>query len=362
LTPENRVSLSRRLAARSGELVLDYERRLASINSDLLADDLARAQCLQVAREVIDDVVRCFSVSSSGSLAESSIDASFAHQVGDSRANGGIHPNESLRAAEILFEVVLGGVRQLVAAEPDAGVLISVAAEALHHTLMARIRFAAGGYTSFLLNRVTEAHMLERRRLAREIHDRLGSEVSAGARSVEVAEFKLHTDPAEAQLLLARAGEALREASENIRRLAQDLQMRTFTNGLEDALRRSIELLVSNEADIRVEVSGDESWVPPAVLDEFFLVVREAIRNSLTHGRPQCVSVHIDIAPHEVRASVADNGVGFDLAGERGPGVGISSMAERVEALGGLLHIFSLPGHGTSVEAKAPLGRPTHAV
>jgi signal transduction histidine kinase len=67
------------------------------------------------------------------------------------------------------------------------------------------------------------------------------------------------------------------------------------------------------------------------------------------------VVVRVEIAPHEVRASVEDDGVGFAQDERPEAGLGLVSMRERIALLGGMVNIFSVPGRGTSVEVRVPL-------
>jgi signal transduction histidine kinase len=111
-------------------------------------------------------------------------------------------------------------------------------------------------------------------------------------------------------------------------------------------------------ADVRLRVSGDETWASPAVIGEAFLILREAIRNALRHAAPRLVLIGVAVAPHELYAWVEDDGRGFVL-GSHAASVpadnGLTSMRERVALLGGRLTIVSVPGRGTLVELLVPL-------
>ena len=112
----------------------------------------------------------------------------------------------------------------------------------------------------------------------------------------------------------------------------------------------------SEDVDTPLEVNGDEAWAQPLVLDETFLIVREAAHNALTHGDPKIVRIRVNIAPHELQASIEDNGCGFTASDlSRSDGVGMSSMRERAELLGGALSVSSWPNSGTIVDLSVPL-------
>jgi signal transduction histidine kinase len=86
-----------------------------------------------------------------------------------------------------------------------------------------------------------------------------------------------------------------------------------------------------------------------------FRIVQEALQNAIKYSRASEVLVRVAGAPGELRLTVIDDGVGFDVDAAWRNGVGLISMVERVETIGGVLEIRSTPGTGTSVAAVIPL-------
>ena len=120
---------------------------------------------------------------------------------------------------------------------------------------------------------------------------------------------------------------------------------------------------VCADADVHLVVLGDETWASPAIIDEAFLIVREALRNALTHGAPQSVVVGVEVTRRELRAWVDDDGKGFavgDDAESPAAGTGLATMRERAALLGGTVAITSKTGRGTSVELSVPLSGRRH--
>jgi signal transduction histidine kinase len=112
------------------------------------------------------------------------------------------------------------------------------------------------------------------------------------------------------------------------------------------------------KAEVELEIRGDERRASPVMLEETFLIVREAVRNALTHGVPQGVQILVEITSGELRAQVVDDGRGFELdsVGSNGfAGIGIASMQERVALMDGQFRLSSRPGGGTCVEVCLPL-------
>jgi PAS domain S-box-containing protein len=120
-------------------------------------------------------------------------------------------------------------------------------------------------------------------------------------------------------------------------------------------------------AEAALSVDGDEAAVPPPVREQAYLVVREAVRNAVAHSGCERIGVSLEVDTAELRGRVEDDGSGFDphvdSDGERNDRedsnsaarLGLTSMRERAELLGGLLALHSEPGLGTTVEVRVPL-------
>ncbi|MCK2216264.1 histidine kinase [Actinomadura sp. ATCC 31491] len=228
----------------------------------------------------------------------------------------------------------------------------------MEESLSRRIRESAESYHSFLLNQVNRAQEEERRRIARELHDRIGHGISVAHQQLALSEAYRVADSARASAKISVVQQAILETMENLRQLTSELHPQTPLRGLEKALMGFLEAVEDDGVNVALTVNGDESWAAPRVLDEAFLIVREAVRNALSHGGPAMILVRVNIAPHELFASVQDNGCGFDQAAVRGHGgVGLTSMRERAELLGGRAVVSSEPGQGCLVELFIPLAR-----
>jgi signal transduction histidine kinase len=221
-----------------------------------------------------------------------------------------------------------------------------------------QIRGTADGDMAQYENRVHEARMDERRRIARELHDRLGEVLTVGLRQLDLDEI-IGPEIPEGQSVIAR--EVLVEAMRRLRLVTSGLRdepVTSFEKALADFLNR-----VCADADVHLVVIGDETWASAKLIDEAFLVVREALRNALNHGVPQSVVVGVEVTRRELRAWVDDDGKGFacgDEAESPAAGTGLATMRERAALLGGTLSIVSKPGRGTSVELSVPLSGHGH--
>jgi signal transduction histidine kinase len=328
----------------------EYTRLLEDRGSRLARDPEAREQVIAHVDQILADVINSL-VTRKVVVADDRM--SSARRIGAARTACGIHPVESLDAAIEFFELVMSVASNASSADHDSP--LSLMSLAVHQSLMTRIRNTATSYTGFLIDRIHQAHVDERKLLARELHDRVGSEASNAHRQLELYEMYCQTEPALADQYASAAREALARAMDEIRKLNTDLRMTEPAGDLEKVLRNYLDSVALDDVTTQIIVNGDERWIPPAVLDEIFLVIREGLRNSLAHANPRVIVAQADIAPHEVRATIDDDGVGFDPNADHGNSSGLLSMRERVTALDGIFMLSSSPGDGTHIEFIIPL-------
>jgi signal transduction histidine kinase len=127
--------------------------------------------------------------------------------------------------------------------------------------------------------------------------------------------------------------------------------------GLAAGLRARL-AAVETRAGLHTEflVDGEER-LPLAVAEELFWIAVEAFNNVLKHAGANQVSVHLTFAGNQVRLSIADDGLGFDPgAPQSQSGMGLRSIAERAQRIGGRLELDTAPGQGTTVTVEAPAG------
>ena len=339
------------------QIIKRFEQLLRSAGSPLLATPSVAAQVRDQLLGVLDAIPQVDLSAPVGSEPLRRPEEQLSVEIGLSRARAGIHPSESLRAAAYIYEAsfdVLGeefaaaGVPQPVV---RAGLL-------LNRAIMDRLCVASMAYVDYLLQKVHNSHLEERRRIGRELHDRAAAAVVVGMQNLDLHEVYLieDADLAVAKLRLAR--QALIEALQVIRHLSAETRDTVGTDGLQRALEN---YLVSSPPGIRTEIvaSGDLATLPGPYAEEVFLVLREAARNALTHANPSTVSIELRMRQAGLWCCVRDDGDGFDPQ-RPSPGrlgIGLVSMRERVALLGGSLELLSGPHRGTSVEVSVPLAR-----
>ena len=100
--------------------------------------------------------------------------------------------------------------------------------------------------------------------------------------------------------------------------------------------------------------------LPPDLTLCLFRIVQEALQNALKHGKAQNVSVDLRGVSDGIALTIVDDGVGFDVDAAWGKGLGLISMNERVEAIGGTFELRSSPGAGTRLEVRVPVSILSH--
>ena len=198
----------------------------------------------------------------------------------------------------------------------------------------------------------------ERTRLARELHDSATQTLFSLSLAAESAAAVAGPDPAVREHL-DRVRELSGAALAELRSLVDTLRPADIeADGLAVALRRRVDLLRRvHDVPLALSVRG------PAPRDrtverELFRVATEAVSNALQHAGASRISVELDTRGNPVRLVVADDGDGFDLAAtlRASRRLGLVSMRERAEALGGVLHVDTAPGSGTRVVLEVPAG------
>ena len=203
------------------------------------------------------------------------------------------------------------------------------------------------------LRRVVEAQELERRRLARELHDQTGQELTSvllGLKAVE--EAKGDAERAEA---LAAVREQVVDTLHDVRRLAVELRPKALDDfGLVPALERLRDTF-SEQTGMRVDLESQiRERLPADVETALYRIVQEALTNIVKHARAGAVSIVLAKTSRQVMAVIEDDGRGFTPDGG-GEGLGLLGMGERLALLGGKLKIESSPGAGTTIVAEVPL-------
>jgi NarL family two-component system sensor histidine kinase LiaS len=187
------------------------------------------------------------------------------------------------------------------------------------------------------------ARQRERNRIARDLHD-----------SVKQQTFALSIQISTARALLDQHKDAARKHLLEAETLAYQVQqeLTTLIHELRSSALQDYVLSWSRQYSITADINVPETCILPATVEEALLrVTREALSNIARHSHATRVQVSLECSPEQTMLSIADNGQGFNPDSLNSSGVGLHSMRERLEALGGTVSIESTTGQGTRLVA-----------
>ncbi len=202
----------------------------------------------------------------------------------------------------------------------------------------------------------------ERRMISRELHDRLGQDLSGIKIALETLPDRHPSAPAALQEDVRRLGQLLERAIFTVRDLAYELR----PPGLEEmGLVQAIAMFCREFAektgltvDFRA-VGVERLRLDFQVQIQLYRMIQEALNNVQKHAHARCAVVKLAAVRPHLLLRVEDDGRGFDVA-ERARAIdaekrmGLRSLQERAEVLGGVLLVTSAPGRGTKILARLP--------
>jgi signal transduction histidine kinase len=196
-----------------------------------------------------------------------------------------------------------------------------------------------------------------RDRLGRDLHDHIIQSIYALGLNVEDCVQLLGKEPEKAE---ARLRSALMDVNGVIRELrhvilgleSNAIQPQEFRTAL-----KSLALALGHENSNRTRLDlNDEALaaLSPAQSTELIHIAREALSNSVRHGRAQTTSFALEVLGEKIRFTIEDDGRGFDPANQERNGFGLRNMAKRAEDLGAIFTIQAQEGHGTRIMLDIP--------
>jgi len=209
--------------------------------------------------------------------------------------------------------------------------------------------------------RVVDAHEAERKRIARDLHDGVAQSLAAAKLGLQLASSKAGPDRDISPDDVESALEQLDASIDELHDVAVGLRADVVAElELSEALQWYVGKTASAHG-IRATVrSAGPVDAPLELRTHVFRVLQEAVANAIKHGRASELSVRVAADGRQLELVIRDNGAGFDTSNpsSHGGGIGLPSMKERAELLGGSLEVRSAPGRGCEVHLVAPLRFP----
>jgi signal transduction histidine kinase len=202
----------------------------------------------------------------------------------------------------------------------------------------------------------------ERSRIARELHDDIGQQLTVLALDLALVSGRGAEPGADAAAMNAEALARARSIAKSV----HDISHRLHPHKLR--LLGLVSAIGSIRSELRatgIAFTFTHENVPETISHDLTLclyrIAQEAVQNAVKHSEAQEISVRLAGDPQHLTLTIADNGVGFDVDAVQSRGLGLISMRERLEPFGGTLTISSKEGGGTRVDAVVPQSAATGA-
>lgn len=218
------------------------------------------------------------------------------------------------------------------------------------------------GWLAYRL-RVQQLLALERvrHRIARDLHDDMGSTLSNISILSQLAQTHQQAQrPAQAAALLTQIGDSSRRMLDSMDDIVWAIN--PAHDGLDDVTARMLafasEVLEAQGVELHFDMAPgvEQLRLPMEARREFFLLFKEAVNNLAKYARAQHARISLRYAQRHLLLTITDDGVGFDPAAPaQGGGNGLTNMRARAAALEGTLAIETAPGQGTTLRLRVPL-------
>lgn len=212
----------------------------------------------------------------------------------------------------------------------------------------------------FSVIRVIQTEEAAKQSLVREMHDGPASSLSNFILQAEICQRFFDVDPDRARAELNALKNAAATTFGDVKDFIFDLRPMMLDDlGVIPTLRRYVESFQEkNDLAVPITVTGVERRLESHIEVTIFRGVQELLNNALAHAQPTQIQVLLDMAQNQVTAVVDDNGSGFNadtVMSESSKTIGLTSLQQRIEMLGGQLTIQSRLGKGSRIEFSVPI-------
>ena len=199
------------------------------------------------------------------------------------------------------------------------------------------------------INSMIEGQEKERKRVAEDLHDRLGSTLTAA---------KMHVDVISSQnVQFEKVSSLLDQALTDTREISHNMLSGVLTNfGLVAALKDLVETVAgTNRIRINLEYEELDKRLESQTEINVYRILQELISNTLKHSKAQTVNISFKKANNDLLIKYSDDGIGFDFKQKKSNGIGFKNIAARVGKIGGEWEYSSKFGEGFQAELSISL-------
>ncbi|MDY7028693.1 MAG: sensor histidine kinase [Spirochaetota bacterium] len=211
-------------------------------------------------------------------------------------------------------------------------------------------------------DRVADTVMLEERtRLARDIHDSVGHNLTAASLQLSKSEGYFEKDPTVAKIALAEARTCIQTGIQDIREVLNTLNDDRHELYIFSQIRNLTGRLPADQYKVTLDLQGEQKDYNMAVLLAIYRMVQEGVTNILKHSGADIVRIAVKLGDDFAVASIEDNGRGFRTADtenaasfNQARSFGLQGLRDRISLVRGEFRIDTAPGRGVLLEAKIP--------
>lgn len=196
----------------------------------------------------------------------------------------------------------------------------------------------------------------ERKRVARELHDGIGSLLASTQLHFSILSKSTKTNPQE-QASLTAASNLLNQSCNDVREIAHQMNSGTLQeSGLTYALTQLCDAInASKHTEVQLMYHGFENRIDATTELNVYRIVQESLANVLRHAQAKHITVQLNRSVEQLNVMVEDDGVGFVFDRSKlAKGIGLDSIIKRVERMNGTITIDSKPGRGTTIVFDIP--------
>ncbi|MFC1975649.1 sensor histidine kinase [Chloroflexota bacterium] len=210
--------------------------------------------------------------------------------------------------------------------------------------------------------KIIDAQEGERQHLSNQLHDGPAQSLTNLILQAEICERLFDSDPARARTELGELKLAVNNTFQKVRGFIFDLRPMMLDDlGLTPTIKKYVEDYEQKTGiACNLTISGKDHRLPPHTEVTIFRVFQQSLNNVYDHAQAAHVQISMDVGNDKVTSSIEDDGAGFDVAAamtasQERKTIGLSTMQERIEMLGGELQIDSAPDKGTRIDFWLPV-------
>ncbi len=212
---------------------------------------------------------------------------------------------------------------------------------------------------SSLARTTLDAQETERERICLEVHDGVSQTLASAFQYLQAFNSTTEAQNGKARPLIGKAASLVKQAIQETREMINSLQPATLSRlGLVSTLRQEMHDL-STEIGGKIDFKADSFRLSKDLEIALYRIIHEALTNARKYAHTNHVRVELKQSDKEVVVQIKDWGAGFELSSSwlwaSRQGTGLLSMQRRAELIGGICHIESSPGSGTTVTVKVPI-------